>query len=611
MPTHDVQNQVPPLAGYNLFTSDRALVEATEREGAGWIGDAARRLGQILGDEKAIGWGADANSNPPVLHTHDARGRRIDEVRFHPAWHSLMRLSVEFGLHNLPWREQRAGGHVARAAPFRMAGENEAGHSCPISMTYAAVPTLRRQAEVAAEWEPRIASTEYDERFLPAAEKSGALLGMAMTEKQGGSDVRANTTRATAVGRGGPGAEYRITGHKWFCSAPMCDAFLVLAQAPGGLSCFLVPRWTREGSRNNFFLQRLKNKLGNRSNASSEVEFDDTQATLVGEEGRGVRTILEMVNHTRLDCTLGGSGMMRQAVVQATHHARHRAAFGLPLVEQPLMRNVLADLAIESEAATVLAMRLARAYDQSDDGEARFRRIATAVAKYWVCKRAAAHVGEALECLGGNGFVEDSCMPRLFRESPLNSIWEGSGNVICLDVLRAIVSEPQTMDALLAEIDLGRGRDERFDRFVTALKNQWQTMAADAGQARRLVERLALALQGSLMLRHSPAFVAAGFCASRLAPDGLARARHVAAGGRLRGHYRPGLVDVGSAPANCAIWSWFRTIPSWLRPYRTWHLRRPRQARAGPPVACRAPGHGHACSRPCLPCRPESRSVCP
>ena len=520
MPTHDVQNQAPPLVGYNLFTSDRALTEAVQREDAAWIGDTAQRLGQILGGEQAIAWGADANNNPPVLHTHDARGRRIDEVRFHPAWHSLMRLSVEFGLHNLPWREKRPGGHVARAAMFRLAGENEAGHSCPISMTYAAVPTLRRQADLAAEWEPRVASTTYDERFAPAGEKSGALIGMAMTEKQGGSDVRANTTRAIPAGRGGPGATYLITGHKWFCSAPMCDAFLVLAQAPGGLSCFLLPRWTPEGTRNNFFLQRLKNKLGNRSNASSEIEFDSATATLVGEEGCGVRTILEMVNHTRLDCTLGSSGLMRQAVVQATHHARHRSAFGLPLIEQPLMQNVLADLCLESEAATVLAMRLARAYDRTDESEALFRRIATAVAKYWVCKRAAAHVGEALECLGGNGFVEDSAMPRLFRESPLNSIWEGSGNVICLDVLRAIGSEPQTMDALLAEIELGRGRDERFDRYVAALESQWKSMAADVRQARRLVERLALALQGSLVLRHSPGFVAAAFCASRLAADG-------------------------------------------------------------------------------------------
>ncbi len=519
MPTHEVQNQVSPLVGYNLFTTDRALAEALQREGGGWAEDQAHRLGEILGGEEAIQWGFDANNNPPVLHTHDARGERIDEVRFHPAWHALMRLSVSFGLHNLPWAMPRDGAHVARAALSLLAGQNEAGHSCPISMTYASVPVLRRQAELAREWEGRIASTIYDPRFLPAAAKSGALVGMAMTEKQGGSDVRANTTRAVPTSQGGPGGEYRLTGHKWFCSAPMCDAFLVLAQAPGGLSCFLLPRWTADGVRNQFFLQRLKNKLGNRSNASSEVEFDGALATLISEEGRGVRTIVEMVNHTRLDCTLGSAALMRQALVQAAHHTRYRAAFGRLLADQPLMKNVLADLCIESEAATVLAMRLARAYDRPEESEARFRRIATAVAKYWVCKRAAAHVGEALECLGGNGFVEDSFLPRLYRESPLNSIWEGSGNVICLDVLRAIGNEPGTIEALLAEIELGRGGDRRFDAYAAGIQSQWKSLAADPLQARRLVERLALALQGSLVVRFSPPAVADAFCATRLAAD--------------------------------------------------------------------------------------------
>ncbi len=520
MPTHEVQNQVSPLVGYNLYTRDRVLADAVEREGAAWITPQACRLGEILGGEEAIAWGFDANNNPPVLHTHDPRGSRVDEVRYHPAWHALLRLAMEFSLHNLPWRETRAGAHVARAALFFMAGQNEAGHSCPISMTYAAVPTLRRQHELAAEWEPRIASTSYDERFLPAQDKTGVLVGMAMTEKQGGSDVRANTTCAVPAGHGGAGTAYLVTGHKWFCSAPMCDAFLVLAQAPGGLSCFLLPRWTPERTRNSFFLQRLKNKLGNRSNASSEVEFDGAWAVLVGEEGRGVPTILEMVNHTRLDCTLGSAALMRQAVVQAAHHIRHRQAFGRLLVDQPLMQNVLADLCLESEAATVLAMRLARAYDRPEPSEASFRRIATAVAKYWICKRAAAHACEALECLGGNGFVEDSFMPRLFRESPLNSIWEGSGNVICLDVLRAIANEPGTMEALLAEIDLARGGDKRFDQFLQALRSQWEAMAADPRQARRLVERLALALEGSLVIRHSPPAVADAFCDSRFSSEG-------------------------------------------------------------------------------------------
>jgi putative acyl-CoA dehydrogenase len=520
MPTHEVLNQVPRLVGYNLFSTDRVLQEAIAREDAGWVAESATRLGATLGSEDVVDWGFDANNNPPVLHTHDARGRRIDEVRFHPAWYELMRLSVSYGLHNSPWAQPRAGGHVARAALFYMASQNEAGHGCPISMTYAAVPTLRCTSELARAWEPRIASTTYDRRLRPASEKSGVLLGMAMTEKQGGSDVRANTTRAVPAGRGGGGAEYRLTGHKWFCSAPMCDAFLVLAQAPGGLSCFLLPRFLPDGTLNRLFVQRLKNKLGNRSNASSEVEFEDTYALLVGEEGRGVKTILEMVNHTRLDCTLGSAAMMRQAVVQAVHHDAHRAAFGRRLIEQPLMKNVLADLAIESEAATVLAMRLAWAYDRADEQEARFRRIATAVAKFWVCKRAAAHVGEALECLGGNGFVEESMMPRLYRESPLNSIWEGSGNVISLDVLRAISNEQGTIEAILLEIDAGRGGDARLDRFAAALAEDWRAMADDPRQARRLVERLALALQASLLVRVAPRAVADAFCASRLSGEG-------------------------------------------------------------------------------------------
>jgi putative acyl-CoA dehydrogenase len=520
MPTHQVENQAPPLVGYNLFTSDRALSEAVQREGAGWIEDRAVALGETLGGEEATGWGFDANNNPPVLHTHDARGQRIDEVRYHPAYHALMRLSIGCGLHNLPWAEQREGAHAARAAMFFLSGQNESGHGCPISMTYAAVPSLRRQPELARQWEPRIASTTYDPRFLPVEQKRGVLVGMAMTEKQGGSDVRANTTRAVAAGSGGGGAEYRLTGHKWFCSAPMCDAFLVLAQAPGGLSCFLLPRWTPDGERNRFFLQRLKNKLGNRSNASSEVEFDGAYAVLIGEEGRGVRTIVEMVNHTRLDCTLGSASLMRQAVVQATHHARYRAAFGAKLVDQPLMQNVLADLCLESEAATVLAMRLARAYDSRDESEAHLRRIGTAVAKYWVCKRGVAHAGEALECLGGNGYVEESMLPRLYRESPLNSIWEGSGNVICLDVLRAIATDPATIEALLAEIELGRGGDRRLDQAARELRETWREVAAEKHQARRLVERLALAWQGSLLTRFAPAEVADAFCASRLSGDG-------------------------------------------------------------------------------------------
>ncbi len=523
MHTHEVINQVPALVGYNLYTCDRVLVDSLEREGGGWAVDRAHKLGEILGGEQAIEWAIAANANPPVLQTHDACGRRIDSVQFHPAYHELMNLSVTHALHNLPWAEARAGAHVARAAAFYLSAQNEQGHGCPISMAYACVPALRQQPDVAKAWEQRIASTTYDRRLLPAAQKSGVLVGMAMTEKQGGSDVRANTSRAEPVGKGGPGREYRLTGHKWFCSAPMCDAFLVLAQAPGGLSCFLLPRWTPDDQLNNLFLLRLKNKLGNRSNASSEIEFENAYALLVGDEGRGVRTIVEMVNHTRLDCTLGSSGILRAALVQAIHHCRHRAAFGKLLVEQPLMQNVLADLCVESEAATLLAMRLARSCDRQDESETRFRRIATAVAKYWVCKRTPAAVSELLECLGGNGYVEDSPLPRLYRESPVNSIWEGSGNVIVLDVLRAIGQEAGTIDALLDEIDLARGNDGRFDQFAAAVRSEWKSLAGEAPQARRLVERLALALQGSLVVRFSPQEVVDAFCASRLAGDhGLA-----------------------------------------------------------------------------------------
>jgi putative acyl-CoA dehydrogenase len=517
---HEVLNQPPPLEGYDLFETDRVLAEGVEREGAGWAVDRLRRLGTIVGGEP-LRWGVQANAYPPVLRTHDRYGHRVDEVEFHPAWHALMRLAVGHELHALPWREPRPGAHVARAALFLVMSQAEAGHGCPISMTYSAVPALRVQPELAAEWEPRLTSTDYDPRMIPAAEKRGALCGMGMTEKQGGSDVRANTTRARPLGRSGPGAEYELTGHKWFCSAPMCDVFLVLAQAERGLSCFLLPRWLPDGTRNRFHIQRLKDKLGNRSNASSEVEFDRAWARLVGEEGRGVPTIIEMVNHTRLDCVIGSASGMRQAVAQATHHAAHRAAFGKLLIDQPLMQNVLADLAVESEAATTVMLRLARAYD--DPAEWVFARLATAVTKYWVCKRAPALVAEALECLGGNGYVEESMMPRLYREAPLNSIWEGSGNVICLDVLRVMARGPEAVEAFLEELGLARGADRRLDAFVVALRNDLRDFTAMETRARRVVERMAVALQGALLVMHGDRAVADAFCASRLAGDhGLA-----------------------------------------------------------------------------------------
>lgn len=511
-----IPNQVPPLTGYNLFLSDRTLTQAVEREGANWAREQIAELGRLLGTEQAQRWGFEANENKPVLHTHDRFGNRRDEVVFHPSWHNLMRTSVANRLHCLPWEARRPGSHVARATLMMLTAQNEAGHTCPISMTFSAMASLREEPELAAEWEPRILSSSYDPRFAPVQEKSGVLLGMGMTEKQGGSDVRANTTRAERIGSS---REYLITGHKWFVSAPMCDAFLVLAQEPQGLSCFFLPRWTPTGKRNAFHIQRLKDKMGNRSNASSEVEFERAWAHVVGEEGRGIQTIIEMVNHTRLDCAIAGAGLMRQALVQAVHHARHREAFGKLLIDQPLMRNVLADLAIESEAATLLMVRLARAFDhrEADERERAFCRIATAIAKYWLCKRTPVHVSEALECLGGNGYVEESIMPRLYREAPLYSIWEGSGNVICLDVLRALTKDPATVEALLAEVQTTAGADQRLDGYVETIAGRLATAANDKYGARNLTEKLALALQASLMVRYSTPAMAEAFISSQLA----------------------------------------------------------------------------------------------
>jgi putative acyl-CoA dehydrogenase len=487
-----VENQAPPLRLYNLVAENRPLVEAVRREGAPWAEEALLALGEELGGEP-LEWGRLANEHPPVLRTHDRYGTRIDEVEFHPAWHALMQLGVESGVHAQSWRDPRPGAHVARAAAFTALGQAEAGVGCPLSMTHAAVPALRASPELAAGWEPALTSLVYDPGLRPLAEKRGALCGMAMTERQGGSDVRANETEARWAGDG----EATLHGHKWFCSAPMCDAFLVLAQAPGGLSCFLVPRVVPDGTRNALEIDRLKDKLGNRSNASAEIRLAGAWAHLVGEEGRGVRTIIEMVVHTRLDCVLGSTALMRQAVAEATHHAAHRSAFGRLLADQPLMRNVLADLCVESEAATLTALRLARAFDEGDDS---FRRIATAVAKYWVCKRAPAVVGEALECLGGNGFVEESGLPRLFRESPLNAIWEGASNVQAVDVLRALAREPETAEAFLAELEPADAA-----RVSAALAD-----ASEEG-ARRLVETMAVALQGTLLERHGAPAVAEAF----------------------------------------------------------------------------------------------------
>ncbi len=520
--THEVLNQASPLENYNVFESDAVLREALVREGAEWAVDRVAEVGAFSGSAQSQRWGRQANENAPRLMTHDRFGNRIDEVEFHPAWHELMRAGIGFGVHALPWREPQPGAHVARAAMF-MCFTADAGVGCPISMTYSAIPAIRATPAIAEEWEGRFLSTSYDgERLRPAPDKAGALCGMGMTEKQGGSDVRANSTVAAALNGGGPGAEYELTGHKWFMSAPMCDAFLVLAQSEGGLSCFLMPRFTPDGERNRIHIQRLKDKLGNRSNASSEVEFHGAWARMVGEEGRGVPTIIEMVNHTRLDCVIGGAGGMRTAVASAIHHTSARAAFGKLLIEQPLMQNVLADLAIESEAATVGMMRLARSYDEAaagDQGAVEFRRLANAVLKYWINKRAPAHAAEALECFGGNGYVEESGMPRLYRESPLNGIWEGSGNVQCLDVLRGMAKNPVALEAFLGEVAEAQGSDERLDAAVAELKRELGEIETIEARARRVVERMALALQASLLIRFGDEEVANAFCASRLAGD--------------------------------------------------------------------------------------------
>ncbi|MFJ2929575.1 acyl-CoA dehydrogenase family protein [Streptomyces massasporeus] len=515
--THTVTNQVPPLVGYDVFSADRALAAAVERHlepdlREEVLGELAA-LGRTSGSAQVQEWGRLANENPPRLLTHDRYGNRVDEVEFHPSWHRLLGKGVSAGL-TAAW--DRPAGHVRRAAAFLVWTQVEAGNGCPLSMTHAAVPALRTDPDLAAEWEPRLTSMIYDRELRPAHLKAGALFGMGMTEKQGGSDVRANTTAARPLAEDGT---YELTGHKWFCSAPMSDGFLVLAQAPGGLTCFLVPRVLRDGSRNVFRIQRLKDKLGNRSNASGEVEFDGTWARRVGEEGRGVRTIIEMVAATRLDCVLGSAGLMRQAVAQAVHHCTYREAFGGKLVDKPLMRNVLADLALESEAATTLALRLAAAWDDGGEQERALLRIAVPAAKYWVTKRCPPVTVEAAECLGGNGYVEESGMPRLVRESPLNSVWEGAGNVQALDVLRALQREPGALDAYLREVGQARGADHRLDAAIKSLLTELADLEGVEGRARRLTERLALVLQGSLLVRFAPPQVADAFCAGRLGSD--------------------------------------------------------------------------------------------
>jgi len=517
VPTHEVLNQVPSLVGTDISTHP-ALLEGLHREGAGWAEAEVRELGVLGNGEHFQEAGRLANEHPPVLHTHDRYGNRIDEVEYLPQYHELMNTAVEHGLHAAPWADERPGAHVARAAKVVSWGVADAGHLCPISMTYAVVPALRTTPELSARFEPLLTNRAYDFGLRAPLEKRGLIAGMSMTEKQGGSDVRANTTRAVPTADGA----YRLTGHKWFTSAPMSDLFLTLAQAPGGLSCFLVPRVLPDGTRNAFFLQRLKDKLGNKSNASGEVEYDGAFGWLVGPEGRGVPTIIEMVNMTRLDCALMAAGGMRIGTAQAMHHATHRSAFGKALIDQPAMANVLADLAIDSEAATTVVLRIAGAVDRAargDEAEKAFRRVALSVTKYWLCKRLASHTVEALECLGGNGYVEDSGMPRLYREAPLISIWEGSGNVSALDTLRAMGKEPEAIEAFFAELDRAAGADPRYDDALALLRKQFTDLDELPFRARRLAEQMALLLQGSLLLRHGDPAVADAFVRSRLAGD--------------------------------------------------------------------------------------------
>lgn len=519
--THEVLNQVPPLDGANLYRLDLPLQEWVRRYRGGWAEARLEAYGALAGGP-LMAAGFLANENKPLFKSHDRYGHRIDLVEFHPAYHELMSTAIAHGIPSLPWTDPQPGAQVARAGLMYLHNQAEAGSSCPLTMTYASVPALRQQPGISDLWLPKILSLEYDPRNLPMEQKNGVTIGMAMTEKQGGTDVRANTTQAHAMGASGPGQLYELVGHKWFCSAPMCDAFLTLAQTAAGLSCFLLPRHRPDGSRNQFYIQRLKNKLGNWSNASSEVEYRGALAWMIGEEGRGVPTIIEMVSSTRFDCMIGSSSLMRQALTQAMHHCTHRQVSGRALIDQPLMQNVLADLALESEAALALTMRMGRALDDPfDEGEQKFARLVNAIGKYWICKRAPEMIAEASECLGGAGYVEDNIMPRLYREAPVNSIWEGSGNVQCLDVLRALSKEPGVVEVLFAELGDGHG-DARLKNHIDRLQRAFTDREDIQYRARQLTEDVALALQARLLLEAGNEAVSDAFIASRLEGNGRA-----------------------------------------------------------------------------------------
>ncbi len=517
--THEVTNVPPPFAGRNLYAEDRALREFARLHGGDWVDEPLLALGAAAGSEEVLQWGDEANRYLPELQTFDRFGRRIDEVRFHPSYHRLMALAMDHRIHSIGWREKRSGKHAAHAAMLALFSQAEAGTMCPISMTYASVAALRHQPDVAAVWATKVVEGVYDAPLRPVAEKRGVTIGMAMTEKQGGSDVRSNTTRAFPLGAGGPGADYRLVGHKWFCSAPMCDAFLTLAYTDRGLSCFLVPRIKPDGERNTVHIMRLKDKLGNKSNASSEIEYRDTYAQMIGEEGRGVATIIEMVHHTRLDTMAGSLGIMRRALAEAVNYVSHRRAFQKTLIDQPLMRAVLADLALDYEGAAMLAMRVARAFDGESNEDRSLARLGVALGKFWIAKRTPQFVYECLECLGGGGYVEESPLPRYYREAPVNAIWEGSGNVIALDILRTFQKDPAALEAYFAELAPARGAHPAFDRSFDYLSRAVGKGSAPEADARHIAETMALVLQAALLLRHGPSEIASGYCDVRLGGD--------------------------------------------------------------------------------------------
>jgi len=515
--THAVENQPTDLANYNLFKADVALRESVAHAGAAWAMADLDRFGALIGTSEYLEQGHLANKFQPEFDTHDRHGRRVDQVRFHPSYHALLRVAIEEGMHSSPWTDPKVGAHVARAAKFYLQSQVEAGHGCPIALTFAAAGVIQTQPDLAAQWLPKIMARHYDPRNIPAEQKQGLTIGMAMTEKQGGSDVRANATRAIPVGVGGPGQAYELVGHKFFVSAPMSDAFLVLAHAPGGLSCFLMPRWRPDGSKNPMQVQRLKKKMGNTSNAAGETELRGALAWMVGVEGRGVSTIIESVATTRFDCMVLSSGGMRMALTQALYHCRNRSAFGKLLSDQPLMRNVLADLALESEAALSMTLRIARALDHRDNKhEGHVARLGTALGKYWICKRTSQHACEAMECIGGSGFMEDGPMPRLYREAPLNAIWEGCGNMQCLDVVRVFRKEPETVVAFFNEISAVRGHHALLDRYVDELQSDLVDLSEVEYRARDIVDRMALSFQAAQLVRAAPSFVSDAFCRSRL-----------------------------------------------------------------------------------------------